>query len=344
MKAFVVSEHRHPSKIQTSYDAPPPKVGKNEILVDVFSVGLNFFDVLQAQNKYQLQPPLPFVLGTEFAGVVSKDAVIPKGCSFKAGDRVFGAAQGAYAEQVSVSYLQLLPIPNNISFDQAAGMSITWPTSYEGIVGRGEAKKGDWVLVHAGAGGVGLPAIQIAKSLGCKVIATAGSKDKLDVCRDLGGADFGVDYSKDGWQKEVMKITGGKGVDVVFDPVGMLIPSLKVAAWKCRLVVVGFAAGTIEKIPANLILVKNVSIVGLHLGAYYKKEPAHPITIWKNLFKGFASGALKPVVFDGVYDGLEAISQGLQDIEDRKTWGKVTARVREEATGRVIEGKVKSKL
>lgn len=306
----------------------------------------------------QIKPPLPFVLGTEFAGVVSKEAVIPNGCAFKQGGQsavgclrsrsrhltncvrspvndwttsrqgvwsctgyvrsvrpvqtkakngkrparlcvltmpvhsiLFLSPAGAYAEQVAVDYRQLLPIPDTISFDQAgayplvldgdrvtlgrsrpadgslprswlrhvstAGMSITWPTSYEGIVGRGQAKKGEFVLVHAGAGGVGqspltqllprhslarlplppcslhsypllslprscragLPAIQIAVSLGCRVIATARGQTKLDVCRNQGGAEFAVDYSKEGWQQEVMKITGGKGVDVVFDPV-----------------------------------------------------------------------------------------------------------------------------
>ncbi|CED84007.1 Zinc-binding oxidoreductase [Phaffia rhodozyma] len=329
MKAFVVEKHAHPTKISVSHHSPAPVAKKGEILVDVYSCGLNFFDVLQAQNKYQLQPPLPFVLGTEFAGVVSKDAVIPTGSVFKAGDKVFGAAQGSFAEQVAVHHTQLLPVPPGITFDEAAGLCITWPTSWEGIVERGQAKKGDWVLVHAGAGGVGLPAIQIAKSLGCKVIATASSADKLEICKKHGGADFGIDYSKDSWQKEVLEITGGKGVDVVFDPVGLLIPSLKVAAWKCRLIVVGFAAGAIEKIPANLILLKNVSVVGLHLGAYYKKEPSQPPVIWGELFKGLHNGAYRPVVYDRVYNGLDKIGTGLADIESRKTWGKVIVHVRD---------------
>ncbi|EJD51027.1 NAD(P)-binding protein, partial [Auricularia subglabra TFB-10046 SS5] len=219
-------------------DAPEPKVSKDDVLVDIYSSAVNFFDTLM--GKYQLKPPHPFILGVEFAGRISKSSPIPEGCPFKPGDRVFGSATSAYAERAAAPWRQLHLVPDNMTMEQAAGMSLTWPTSYEGIVGRGELKPGDWVLVHAGAGGVGLPAIQISKALGAKVIATAGSAKKLEVCKRLGGADHVIDYNNKAWTKEVMKITNGKGVDVVYDPVGLIRDSLKCIAWKGRAVVVGF--------------------------------------------------------------------------------------------------------
>ncbi|KAG9098466.1 hypothetical protein FS749_003752 [Ceratobasidium sp. UAMH 11750] len=232
---------------------------------------LNFFDILQSQGKYQNQPPFPFVLGAEFAGVIANSSPIPKGCPFKPGDRVFGSGQGAYAERVAAKWHSLHPIPAGFGFEQAAGLFVTWPTSYEALVGRAQLQPGEWCLgkyLHAAAGGVGLAAVQIAKALGAKVIATAGTEEKLQVCKCLGGADEVLDYTKPGWQKQVLKLTNGKGVDVIYDPVGLIKDSLKCIAWKGRALVVGFAAGQIEKLPMNLVLLKNISIVGVHWGAY----------------------------------------------------------------------------
>lgn len=231
----------------------------------------------------------------------------------------------------------MLPVPRNISYAQAAGVYLTYPTSYEALVGRANAKSGEWVLVHAGAGGVGMAAVQIAKMLGCKVIATAGSAEKRQICIDKGGADFAVDYGKDGWQKEVMKITGGHGCDVIYDPVGMLVPSLKVAAWNSRLVVVGFAAGTIEKIPANLILLKNCSVVGLFWGATAVKDAPRYKYVLEQVLGHIARGELVPLVYQPVYEGLDKVPQGLVDIEGRKTWGKAVVQVKD-------EGKAKASL
>ncbi|KZT57793.1 NAD(P)-binding protein [Calocera cornea HHB12733] len=329
MRGIVVKEYMHPSKRTVSKDAPEPTLGKNDVLVDVEVAALNFFDILQSQGKYQNQPPFPYVLGAELSGTISPKSPIPKGCAFKPGDKVFGYAQGAFGERIACDYRMIYPIPKGMAFEQAAGLSITYPTSYEGIVSRGETKAGDWVLVHAGAGGVGLSAVQIAKSLGAKVIATAGSHAKLEICKKVGGADEALDYSKPGWQKEVLRITGGKGVDVIYDPVGLIKDSLKCIAWKGRAVVVGFAGGTIEQLPSNLILLKNISIVGVHWGAYAKNEPQHIPEVWKGLFDLFESGKLKPAVYDPVYSGLDSVPGALQDLESRKTWGKAVVRVKE---------------
>ncbi|TCD71204.1 hypothetical protein EIP91_011682 [Steccherinum ochraceum] len=293
----VVKEYAHPSKVPVVNDAPEPKAGKDQVLVDVYSAGLNFFDILQAQGKYQNQPPFPFTLGAEFAGRISADSPIPPGCPYKRGQRVFGSTQGAY----------------------------------EALVGRAELKAGEWLLVTASAGGVGIAACQIGKALGAKVIAAAGSDEKIEVSKKYGGADYGVNYRNPDWQKEVLKITGGKGADVIYDPVGMIRDCLKCIAWKGRAIVVGFAGGQIEKLPLNLVLLKNISVVGIHWGAYAKHEREHMPVVWQNLLKLIAFGSAKPVVYTDIYP-LEKYAAGLKDLEDRKTWGKAVIRVREDDT------------
>ncbi|EJT51972.1 hypothetical protein A1Q1_06778 [Trichosporon asahii var. asahii CBS 2479] len=290
--------------------------------------------ILQSQGKYQNQPPLPFVLGAEFAGKIASDSPIPDGCDFKRGDRVFGYAQGAYSERLALNPVTLLPVPANISLEQAAGLFLTYPTSYEALVGRAQAKAGETVLVLAGAGGVGLAAVQIAKYLGCKVIAAVGSEAKFAVCKNA-GADHVINYSEAGWQNKVKELTDGDGVDVVYDPVGMIVPSLKCVNWNARLVVVGFAAGTIEKIPANLILLKNVSVVGLFWGATSYKDPARFQTVIKEVLTLIAKGKLNPTVYEKVYEGIGGVVEGLSDIEGRKTWGKAVVRIRREDKGKL---------
>ncbi|KAF8658325.1 hypothetical protein AX16_002093 [Volvariella volvacea WC 439] len=337
MRAFVVKELAHPSKITVSSDAPEPRVGQDQVLVEIYSAGLNFFDILRAQGKHQYKPPLPFVLGTEFAGKIATNSPIPKGCPYKPGDRVFGAAQGAFAERIAVAWKDLLPLPKGLTYDQGAGLYVTWPTSYEALVGRGELKEGDWVLVTAAAGGVGIAAVQLAKALGARVIAAAGSDAKLDIAKREGGADYGVNYSNKGWQQEVLKITEGKGVNIIYDPVGLVNDSLKCIAWKGRVLIIGFAAGNIEKVPMNIVLLKNVSLVGLHWGAYTPKEPSRIPVVWKGILDLLASGKVKPVTYDKIYP-LERLAEGLGAIERRETWGKAVVRVRNE------DANVKSKL
>jgi NADPH2:quinone reductase len=204
-----------------------------------------------------------------------------------------------------------------------------FPTHYSPIYHTGE-----WLLVLAAAGGVGIAAIQIGKALGARVIACT-SPSKLDVARTIGGTDFTVDYTKDGWQKEVLKITGGRGVDLVYDPVGRIKDSLKCIAWSGRALVVGFAGGQIEKLPLNLVLLKNVSIIGIFWGSYATKDLQHVHKTWNKLLELFSAGHLKPVVYSGKYT-LETAVEGLQDLENRKTWGKAVVRVREPA----VKGKL----
>lgn len=329
MRAYVVNEYVHPSELILDPETPVPTPRSDEVIVDVYSAALNFFDILLSQGKYQIKPPFPFTLGAEFAGRIASDSPIPEGCRFRRGDRVFGSAQGCFADKVVVKWTVIHTLPDNVTFDQGAGLYLTWPTSYEALVGRAEVKPGETVLVHAAAGGVGIAAVQIAKALGAIVIGAAGSQSKLNICKQYGGADYIVDYAKPNWQKEVLQITGGKGVDVVFDPVGKIADSLKCIAFKGRALVIGFASGTIEKLPLNMVLLKNVSIMGLHWGLYEKKEPSRIPLVWEALFDLLASGRIKPVIYSRVYS-LEEAMEGLCALERRETWGKVIVHVHDE--------------
>lgn len=183
------------------------------------TAALNFFDILQVQGKYQVKPPFPYVAGAEFSGTVAANSPIPKGCPFVPGKtQVFGAGQGSYAEQIKLNWQSCVEVPEGMPLEEAAGLFVTYPTSYAALVYRANIQPGEWLLIHAGAGGVGLAALQIGKALGAKIIATASTKEKLDVCLKY-GADYAVNYSgpeaaNGGWQKKVMEITKGKGADV----------------------------------------------------------------------------------------------------------------------------------
>lgn len=195
---------------------------------------------------------------------------------------------------------------------------------------------GDWVLVHAAAGGVGLAAVQIAKAFGATVIATAGTKHKLDVARRF-GADYGVDYTDKNWPEEVKKLTpNGRGVDIVYDPVGMIIPSTKCTAWNGRILVIGFAAGDIEKVPANRFLLKNISLVGLHWGAYNVFERETIPEVWAGLYKIMENGTFKGTCYtDKEYVGLESVPAALKALGARDTWGKVVVKIPEEGQSKL---------
>ncbi|KFX97125.1 hypothetical protein V490_02950, partial [Pseudogymnoascus sp. VKM F-3557] len=276
----------------------------------------------------QNQPPLPWISGSEFAGVITALPTAPSSPpKFKLGDRVFGAAQGGFATHVLAPEGSLRAVPRGWSFDDAAGLFVTAPTGYGALVTRANVQPGEWVLVHAAAGGVGLAAVQVAKARGAKVIATAGTAAKLAVAKSF-GADYGVDYGDKKWTEEVMKITGGKGVDVVFDPVGMVDISLKCTAWNGRIVVVGFAAGKIEKVAMNRVLLKNVSLVGLHWGRYIKEEPPMVEEVWAGIFDMIEKGQFRGTVFrDHEYVGLETVPAALEALGSRGTWGKVVIKV-----------------
>ena len=212
---------------------------------------------------------------------------------------------------------------------------VTAPTSYAALVTRAHVKKGDWVLVHAAAGGVGLAAVQVAKAMGARVIATAGTERKLEVAKSY-GAEIGVLYTDAGWLDVVRKVTKDKGVDVVFDPVGMVEASLKVVAWNGRIVIVGFAAGQVEKVAMNRVLLKNVSLVGVHWGRYAREEPEVVEEVWKGLGEMMADGSFKGTVFtDREFVGLETVGEALGMLGGRETWGKVVVKVPQEGESKL---------
>ncbi|KAL2018411.1 hypothetical protein VTK56DRAFT_889 [Thermocarpiscus australiensis] len=317
-------------------ELPDPKPGPDEYLIEVHAAATNFFDILQIQGKYQHQPPFPWVSGAEFAGVVLATPSNSKNPKFPVGSRVFGATQGAYATKAVAKEASVLPVPKGWSFQEAAGLFVTAPTSYGALVVRAGVKPGDYVLVHAAAGGVGLAAVQVAKAFGATVIATAGSKRKLEVAKSF-GADHVVDYRDEKWPEIVKKLTPkGKGVDIVYDPVGMVDKSTKCTAWNGRILIVGFAAGTIEKVAMNKVLLKNISLVGIHWGQYAVHEKETVVKVWQGIMKLIVDGKFRGTEFtDREFVGLEAVPEALKVLGSRETWGKVVVKVPQERQSRL---------
>lgn len=243
---------------------------------------------------------------------------------YEVGDRVFGATQGGYATHVCAVEEALRLIPSGWTFEDAAGLMVTAPTSYAALVVRAKIMTGDYVLVHAAAGGVGLAALQIAKAFGAIVIATAGSARKLQIVKQY-GADYAIDYNQQGWENEVRRLTpDDRGVDIVYDPVGLVNASLRCTAWNGRIVIIGFAAGEIEKVAMNRVLLKNVSLLGLHWGMYDKEEKEVVEVIWQGLFKLITEGKFRGTVYtDKKYVGLDSVGEALSMLGKRETWGKV---------------------
>jgi NADPH2:quinone reductase len=320
MRAVVVDRLMEPSELRVS-EVDAPKLWPGTVAVDVRAAGCNFFDILMCQGKYQVKPPFPFTPGAEAAGVVAEAAGDVKGLAV--GDRVLlSTPLGAFAERVVVSPRAVWKMPAKMSFEEGASFPIVYPTSYAALVYRAQLRPGETLLVHAAAGGVGIAAVQIGKALGARVIATAGSDDKLEVAR-AAGADVLIDYQRESFVERVKDATGGKGADVIYDPVGgdIFDQSLKAIAWSGRLLVIGFASGRIPEVKANRILLKNISVVGLHWGAYAQHEPARIPETFDALFRLYEEGKIKPVIFK-TYP-LEELPAALAALGGRKTYGKV---------------------
>ncbi|KAI9690099.1 MAG: hypothetical protein M1820_010004 [Bogoriella megaspora] len=346
MRGIQISQYvKSPSELTVS-TLPDPTPKPHEYLIAIHASATNFYDLLQIRGKYQHQPPLPWISGSEFSGIILSTPSSPPAHrnppKFKVGDHVFGAAQGGYATRICAREESLRRVPKGWSFFDAAGLFVTAPTSYAGLVLRaglkrgGDGERGEWVLVHAGAGGVGLAAVQVAKAYGATVVATAGSERKLDVARGF-GADYVVDYRREDWPETVRKLTkGGRGVDVVFDPVGLVAKSMKCLAWNGRVVVVGFAAGEIEKVAMNRVLLKNVSVVGLHWGQYAVNEPETVEKVWEGLFELIEAGKYRGTSFtDEEFVGLERVPAALKALGERESWGKVVVKVPQEGQSKI---------
>ena len=320
MKAVLCKQFGPPESLVLE-DLPSPKAGPGEAVVSVKAASLNFPDVLIIQNKYQFKPPLPFSPGSELSGVVKEVGEGVKG--FKPGDRVISIAPyGAFAEEVKVDAGRLVPIPEGMDFNSAAAFLFTYGTSDHALRDRAQLKAGETLLVLGAAGGVGLAAVEIGKALGAKVIACASSADKLEVCRQH-GADEGINYATEDLRERIKELTGGKGVDVVYDAVGgpYSEPALRSTGWRGRFLVIGFAAGEIPKIPLNLPLLKGSSVVGVFWGEFTRREPKAFAAGIAQLGAWFREGKLKPHVSQTF--PLAQVVDALKLMSARKVKGKV---------------------
>lgn len=320
MKALVCEEHGPAEKLVLRDDWPAAALGDDDVRIDVHAAGLNFPDVLVIQGKYQIQPELPFVPGSEAAGVVSE---VGKNVSqYKPGDKVITMGMGAFCEQMVAPAASVMPVPEGLSLAEAAGIGITYFTSYYALKQRAELKAGETLLVLGAGGGVGLTAVEIGKLMGARVIAAASSDDKLAVAKSR-GADELINYSEGDLKEKIRAVAGKGGVDVVYDPVGgdFSEPALRCMAWKGRYLVIGFAGGYIPKIPLNLTLLKGCSIVGVFWGAFSAAEPdVHEQNV-RELWQYFAEGKLKPVVGD-VFP-LEQYVDAYACMTERRAKGKI---------------------
>ncbi|MEM0953616.1 MAG: NADPH:quinone oxidoreductase family protein [Pseudomonadota bacterium] len=298
-----------------------PALGEQDVLIDVKAAGLNYPDVLIIQGKYQFQPELPFIVGGEFSGVVK--AVGDKVTRFSPGDEVISMGSvGGFTEQAVVHEMAAFPKPAALSFEQAAGIAITYFTTYHALVQRAQLKEGETLLVLGAAGGVGTTAVELGKLMGAKVIAAASSDEKLQICRDL-GADELINYSDTSLKDSIKALTDGKGVDVVYDPVGgdYSEQALRGMAWNGRFLVIGFAAGDIPKVPLNLTLLKGCSILGVFWGRFTGEEPEVNLANIEALWALFEAGKLKPVVTDCF--PIEKYQDAFTCMAERRARGKV---------------------
>ncbi len=321
MKALVCKELGLADKLQLVNDWPEPEVGDHDVLIEVKAAGLNFPDVLIIQGKYQVKPDLPFIPGGECSGVVL--AVGSAVTRFKAGDKVLSmGASGAFCEKIAANENAVFPMPKGLSFEQAAGVSITYFTSYYALKQRANLQPGETMLVLGAAGGVGTTAIELGKLMGAKVIAAASSEEKLALCKQL-GADEVINYSETSLKDAIKELTGGRGVDVVYDPVGgdYAEPAIRGMAWNGRYLVIGFASGPIPKIPLNLTLLKGCSLVGVFWGRFSMEEPEENRKNIEELWALFASGKISPVVTDSFpFDQYE---DAFNCLIERRARGKV---------------------
>lgn len=320
MKALQCIEHGPPEKLVIR-DLPTPKPGRGEVLIRMRAAGVNFPDVLIIQNLYQFKPPLPFSPGGEAAGVVE---AVGEGVSTCApGDRVIAMiGHGAFQEQFLADQSRVLPIEDGMPFDVAAGFTMTYGTSHHALKQRARLQPGETLLVLGAAGGVGLAAVELGKLMGATVIAAASSDEKLNLCREM-GADMTINYETEDLKDRVKALTGGRGVDVIYDPVGDRFsePAFRSIAWRGRHLVVGFAGGDIPKLPLNLPLIKGASIVGVFWGAFTAHEPELHTENMREILRWYREGHLKPHISARL--PLERGAEAIRLLMDRKAKGKV---------------------
>jgi NADPH:quinone reductase len=324
VKAWVVRELGGPECLRLEeVNSSEPADGM--VRIKVHAAAINFPDVLMVAGLYQVKPELPFVPGVEVSGEV---ITAPATSGFKSGDRVMalldsvGLTRGGFAEIADAAPASVTRMPDKMTFEEGAGFTLIFQTGWFGLHRRANLKAGETLLVHAGAGGVGSAAIQLGKAAGATVIATAGSDEKVEVCRKL-GADHAVNYKTGDFVEEVKKVTEGRGADVVFDPVGGDIydRSTKCIAFEGRIVVVGFTSGRIPQAAANHVLIKNYSVVGLHWGLYNKRAPELIPPATRALLNLYEEGKIKPHISARL--SLSQAPRALALVAEGKSTGKV---------------------
>jgi NADPH2:quinone reductase len=301
------------------------KPGVKEVVVSVKACGINFPDTLIIQGLYQLKPELPFTPGSDIAGVIKEvgEGVV----HLKKGDEVFGfVAYGALAEEVIVPSNACFPKPKKMDYPVAASFMMAYGTSYHALKDRGRLRKGETLLVLGASGGVGLAAVELGKLMGARVIAAASTDEKLELCREY-GADQTINYNKLDLKVTIKELTGGKGADVIYDPVGgeYSEAAFRAIAWNGRFLVVGFAAGTIPKMPLNLPLLKGASIVGVFWGGFTIGNPKANLENTKALVQWYEEGKIKPHIHR-IYE-LEDTPKALEEMMNRKVKGKLVVQM-----------------
>lgn len=323
MKAILCRHFGTPDELELA-DIPEPKPGPGEAVVDVKAAALNFFDLLIIAGKYQHKPPFPFSPAAEFAGVVESVGAGVR--DFAPGDRVIGwTGWGAARQKIAAGAAQLAKLPQDLDFERAAGLTVTYATTLYGLRERGELKAGETLVVLGASGGVGLAAIEIGKIMGARVIACASSEEKLAFAK-AHGADETVNYATEDLREALKRLGGARGIDVVYDPVGgsYAEPALRSLGWEGRYLVVGFAAGDIPKIPLNLVLLKSCDIRGVLWGAWTTRDPKGQAALMKDIAAWCAEGKLSAHVH-GVYP-LSETPAALKAIAERKVMGKIVLR------------------
>jgi NADPH2:quinone reductase len=323
MKAILCTRAGTPDDLELA-DLPDPSAGAGEAAVRIVAVGLNFFDTLIIAGKYQYKPAFPFSPGAEFSGVVEN--LGPGTAGIAVGDRVAGYARyGAARERLAVPADRLIKLPDNLDFDRAAGLCITYGTSYYALKNRGGLKPGETLAVLGASGGVGLAAVELGKLMGARVIACASSDDKLAFAR-AHGADDTVNYAASDLRDALKRLGGEHGIDVIYDPVGGAYAeaALRAIAWEGRFLVVGFAAGAIPKMPLNLALLKSCDIRGVFWGAWTEREPGEHRANMTDLVRWCAEGKLSAHVH-ATYPLADA-PRALNDIAARRVMGKTVLR------------------
>ncbi len=320
MKAMMCTEFGPPESLKMMQVASPP-VGKGQVRVAIHASGVNFPDTLIIQGKYQFKPAMPFAPGHEVAGDIAE---VGEGVSgFKVGDRVIAmTGHGGYADEVVVDQNSLLKMPDNMSYVDGAAFTMTYGTSYYALKQRGHLKPGEILLVLGASGGVGLTAVELGKLMGARVIAAAGSDEKLEITKKYGATDT-INYSRDKIRDRMKELTDGKGADVIYDAVGgdAFDEAIRSIAWYGRLLVIGFASGRIPSLPANLALLKSCDVVGVFYGAWRARDPQGSRQNFKELLDWYAAGKLKPHV--SMTFPLEKAPDAMNALLGRKATGKI---------------------